>query len=626
MDYRPSPPLPSSIARWLAILLVFCGVIPALAAEGRVALIIGNAAYTQKPLKNPVNDAEDLADTLKGLGFEVLLRKNRSEEQMKQDLVDFQDRLERNKGVGLFYFSGHGMQAGRGRNFLLPVGREYKRERDVETFGVDAGMVLARMEEAGSTLNIVILDACRDSPLPAESRSAGSRGLGRMEAPSGSLIAFSTAPGSVADDNAAGRNGLYTKHLISALRATDLRLEDVFKQVGREVEKESSRRQSPEEVSKLRDVKPFYFNLRGASPVTPVARPGASSFDLGDLEEQRKARAEWSAWQSRMQADYERVAGFKDEPEQQVKAWERFLSAYAGDNPFSSDDDRLREQARGQKSQLEARLAERQRTAASRPAVVPAPAGSGRRAGEVFKDCAECPELVVIPAGSFNMGSPKSEKERFSDEGPMHRVSIGYSLAVGRFEVTQGEWKALMGSNPSGFKVCGERCPVENVSWEDAQGYIRKLKEKTGKAYRLLSESEWEYVARAGTTGPFSTGQTITSDQANFDGKYTYNGSANGEYRQTTVKVGSFPPNAFGLYDVHGNVWEWVQDVWHDNYSGAPSDGSAWESGGDGRSRVLRGGGWFINSPDLARSAIRNRDEPDYRSNDSGFRLARTLP
>ena len=164
MDYRPSPPLPSSIARWLAILLVFCGVIPALAAEGRVALIIGNAAYTQKPLKNPVNDAEDLADTLKGLGFEVLLRKNRSEEQMKQDLVDFQDRLERNKGVGLFYFSGHGMQAGRGRNFLLPVGREYKRERDVETFGVDAGMVLARMEEAGSTLNIVILDACRNNP------------------------------------------------------------------------------------------------------------------------------------------------------------------------------------------------------------------------------------------------------------------------------------------------------------------------------------------------------------------------------------------------------------------------------------------------------------------------------
>ena len=153
--------------------------------------------------------------------------------------------------------------------------------------------------------------------------------------------------------------------------------------------------------------------------------------------------------------------------------------------------------------------------------------------------------------------------------------------------------------------------PVINVSWNDAQAYCAWLTEQTGRAYRLPSEAQWEYACRAGTTTPFHFGARITTDQANFDGNYTYNGSAKGEYREQTVPVGSFPPNAFGLYDMHGNVWEWCQDAWHGNYKDAPTDGSAWEAKGD-LSRVLRGGSWSYNPRDC-RAAYRYDSAPDYR-------------
>jgi formylglycine-generating enzyme required for sulfatase activity len=222
------------------------------------------------------------------------------------------------------------------------------------------------------------------------------------------------------------------------------------------------------------------------------------------------------------------------------------------------------------------------------------------------------------------MGSSISEPDRNANEGMVHRVTIGYDLAVGKFEVTQGQWKAVMGSNPSHFKDCGDNCPVENVSWNDAQDYLKKLNARAGQRYRLLSEAEWEYAARAGTTTPFHTGETITPQQANFDGNSTYNGSAKGTYRQKTVAAGSFAPNGFGLHDMHGNVWEWVQDLYHENYTGAPVDGSAWESGGDASRRVLRGGSWY-SFPRYWRSAVRSRSTPDSRDGIAGFRIARTF-
>jgi hypothetical protein len=244
--------------------------------EKRVALVIGNGAYPRAPLANPVNDAADLSAALRRLGFEVMERRNRNSEELKRDLIEFQDKLGPG-AVGLFYFAGHGVQAGRGLNYLLPVGRDYLRERDAEMYGLEAGTVLRRMEESGAALSVVILDACRDSPLPPEARSSGSRGLARMEAPSGSLIAFATAAGSTADENRGARNGLYTQYLLRAIEAPGLRLEDVFQQVRRDVERASNRRQSPEEISKLTSA--FYFR-----PMTQAATQVATAIPDSELE------------------------------------------------------------------------------------------------------------------------------------------------------------------------------------------------------------------------------------------------------------------------------------------------------------------------------------------------------
>ena len=244
-----------------------------------------------------------------------------------------------------------------------------------------------------------------------------------------------------------------------------------------------------------------------------------------------------------------------------------------------------------------------------------------------FRDCDVCPEMVTIPAGSFLMGSPENEPGREDDEGPQRRVTLK-SFAMGKTEVTQGQWVALMGSNPSHFNTCGDDCPVENVSWEDAQEYIRRLEAKTGKTYTLPTEAQWEYAARAGATTPFHTGLTLTPAQANFDGTDSYHGGAKGEYRQKAVKVGSFAGNSFGLYDVHGNVWEWVQDCYSaGSYGGdAPTDGTAFGLAGCvSKSRVLRGGSWNDGAWRL-RAANRNLNLQGARLGYIGFRVCRLPP
>ena len=245
-----------------------------------------------------------------------------------------------------------------------------------------------------------------------------------------------------------------------------------------------------------------------------------------------------------------------------------------------------------------------------------------------FKDCEVCPEVVVVPAGRFMMGAPFDEKGRSADEGPQHLVTIDYSFAAGKYEVTFEQWDACVDDGGCSYRVDDKgwgrgKSPVINVSWEDAQTYVRWLSRKTGALYRLLSEAEWEYAARAGAATPFSSGTTIRTDQANYDGTQTYGGSSEGVARKKTVPVGSFPPNAFGLHEMHGNVWEWVEDCWNGTYMGAPDDGAAWTTG-DCQRRVLRGGSWS-NAPDRLRSANRGMYSPIDRNSLQGFRVARTL-
>ena len=226
-------------------------------------------------------------------------------------------------------------------------------------------------------------------------------------------------------------------------------------------------------------------------------------------------------------------------------------------------------------------------------------------------------EMVEIRGGRFTMGSPESEQGRDDSESPQHRVIVP-TFYAGKYLITQAQWEAVMGNNPSYFK--GEKLPVEKVSWNQAVEFCNKLSKKTGKKYRLLSEAEWEYACRAGTTKPFHFGETITPDLVNYDGNNPYANASKGLYRQETTDVGSFPPNAFGLYDMHGNVWEWCSDKWHDNYNGAPTDGSSWETGGS-EYRVQRGGSWNINAV-YCRSAIRNRNSAGDRGRNFGFRVA----
>ena len=284
-----------------------------------------------------------------------------------------------------------------------------------------------------------------------------------------------------------------------------------------------------------------------------------------------------------------------------------------------------REQAR-----LAQEAAERERLAREAKAKEAAErrAREEERPGREFRDCGECPEMVVVPAGEYLMGSRIGEGH--NDERPRHRVGIGEAFAVGKYEVTFDEWEACVADGGCGGYRPGTagwgrgRRPVVNVSWEDAKEFVRWLSERTGERYRLLSEAEWEYAARAGTRGPFHYGGTISTDEANYNGNYTYGSGSKGEYRRRTVRVESFGANGFGLHDVHGNVWEWVEDCWHDRYSGAPADGSAWVSGGDCRSRVLRGGSWDYE-PRFLRSAYRLRFTAGSRNDNSGFRVARTL-
>jgi len=260
-----------------------------------------------------------------------------------------------------------------------------------------------------------------------------------------------------------------------------------------------------------------------------------------------------------------------------------------------------------------------------------------QRGGAVIKNPMGM-EFVYVPAGSFMMGSTDAavqtaykqaqidvgadhaKLEWFTREQPQHRVAIRKGFYMGRYEVTQAHWQAVMGNNPSNFKGC-DQCPVENVSWNDAQEFIRELNAlNDGFTYSLPSEAQWEYACRAGTTTEFAFGNSLSSAPANFDGNYPYDGAPKGVNREKTTPVGSFRPNPWGLYDMHGNVWEWCEDVWHENYKGAPSDGSAWLSGGDPNFRVDRGGSWDFHG-DALRSAYRFKVKPDVRVNNSGLRI-----
>jgi formylglycine-generating enzyme required for sulfatase activity len=595
-------------------------------AGKRVALVIGNGAYTSAPpLKNPPNDARDMAVTLKALGFDVTSGINVNQRDMKRLIREFGQKLKAG-GSGLFYYAGHGVQS-KGRNYLIPVDAEIQSEAEVEDSGVDVGLVLNFMDDAQNGLNIVILDACRNNPFSRSFRSA-SDGLAQVDAPTGTLIAYATAPGRVASDGT-GHNGLYTSELLKQMRVAGLSATEMFMRVRADVMKQTANKQVPWEASSL--VGAFYF-IAPKSAGTLAEPASESKVD--------SAAFELSYWETIKNSTYAEAfrAYLEKYPSGQFAslAKNRISSLDAStrrveSKPVSNDvsptelafwdsiknsndpedfKDYLSKYPGGQFNGLaQRRIAVLANTAKTQPTTT---AGTSDVSKSTNAPAKPKPvqnkygiEMVYIPPGEFMMGSENGEK----NEQPVHRVTISQAFYIGRYEVTQAQWKEVMGNNPSRFK--GDNLPVESVSWEDAQSFIQKLNQMNdGYAYRLPTEAEWEYACRAGTTGDYAGDlDSMAWYSANYGGK--------------THPVGTKQPNGFGLYDMHGNVWEWCQD-WYDASYYASSPASDPQGPGSGKYRVLRGGSWNYVATFL-RSAFRYRTTPDLRSSHyydyDGFRV-----
>ena len=636
------------------------------ASERRTALVIGNSDYELiSPLRNPVNDARAMARVLSDLGFEVIAKENLDRYEMRKVIRDFGRKLGQG-GVGLFYYAGHGIEVG-GENFMIPLNAPIQFEDDVDVEAVSVNLLLAKLATAANRLNIVILDACRNNPYSRSFRSSAS-GLATMDAPSGTYIAYAAAPGRVAMDGE-GDNGLYTGELLKALPLPGLKIEDTFKRVRVAVQDTSGAQQVPWESSSLTG--DFYFV---SASEAPQDTPSHEIVFWQSIEDSDNPKMFDAYLENYPDGAFTKIAELKRElllaaPKQKSETddngvprggtW-KYRWACPGceaigvpttgvEGYFSNLDDcnasRIASESRASSMgggfetfsceeglELLDQMDPLPRVGGANVAIdLPAtPIAKTYKPGDTFLDCFPCPEMVVVPAGQFMMGSPSDEEGRNQDEGPQHRVTIRKPFAVGKYEVTFWEWNACVTKGGCiGYLPDDERwglwlLPVINVSWEDAQAYLRWLSRESGANYRLLSEAEWEYAARAGTTTPFHFGSTISSDQANYRGTITYGSGRKSVDRKKTVLVRSFSPNAFGLHNVHGNVWEWVADCYKGSYARAPKDGGAWTTG-DCSKRVLRSGSWF-STPWNVRSAYRNGIEPDDRSRFVGFRVARTLP
>ncbi len=539
---------------WLSIF--FASVMLAMSSsaqqkDDRVALVIGNAKYpdARAPLPTPINDATKLADELRRNNFSVEFKTNLGKKDMQRAIDAFTGKIK-NGTTALFYFSGVGLQVGR-RSYLIPTNAQIWTEADVRRDGVSVDALLAEVQRRGAKVKIVIIDAARRNPFERRFR-ASPAGLAPVEAPTGTLVLYSAAPGKLVEDNNSGATSMFAGELIKELETPNLSAEQVFNRTRIAVSRASRGDQVPWVASSLLEE----FNFRAKSSGVVMTRPPAGS-----------------------------------------------------SSPFPPAPNKP----------------ERTPPPAAAPPPPPAhatlspPREPTRRAfkpGDTFRDCAECPELVVVPAGSFQMGSSKNDREK-----PVHEVRIAKPFAIGIREVTFEEWDRCASEHSCKFRP-GDRGwgrgnrPVINVSWVDAKEFVTWLSQKTGQVYRLPSEAEWEYAARGGTNTDFFWGRAIGARHANCRECST------GETEQT-FPAGRYKPNPFGLYDTAGNAAEWVEDCWNDDFRGAPTNGTAWTKG-QCQLRVLRGGS-FDSESEYVRSNSRFRYDVDVRYSGNGFRVVREL-
>ena len=495
--------------------------------------------------------------------------------------------------MAVVFYAGHGLEVD-GVNYLVPVDARLERDTDVEYEALALDRVLRAT--SGAALRVVILDACRNNPLARSmQRTGAARSVSRGASGNWTRRCWGGDAGGVrgcgGDDGGRRRRSEQPLHDGAAdVPRAAAGAERAVPAGAAQVLEATDGEQRPHEYGSL--LSEHY--LGGASrPGTVTVADGLSATVL--------AQQETVFWQSIVNSTT--AADFE---------------AYLRQYPAGA----FRALATNRLSALRAGTAD---APATRPAADPPPR---RQAGEVIRDCPTCPELVVISAGRFRMGCVSGRDCR-DDERPVHEVEVP-SFALGVYEVTFEEYDRFAAAtgrdrpNDRGWGRDGR--PVITVSWEDATAYASWLSEETGEAYRLPSESEWEYAARAGSTTRYAWGDDIGRNRANCDGcdPRDCDGCRGFWSGRRTAPAGSFAANAWGLHDMHGNVWEWVEDCWHENYARAPRDGSAWTRGEDCGRRVLRGGSWNVNPRDL-RSANRIRLDAEYRSSIVGFRVARTL-
>jgi formylglycine-generating enzyme required for sulfatase activity len=595
--------------------------------DARVALVIGNAyPEATPPLAASVGDARALAAELRRHGFTVDLKENLNKQQMQDAIAAFIGSI-RNGGIALFYFSGYGIQADR-RSFLIPVNADIWREAEVKREGVSIDNVLAEMHRKEAKVKILIVDGAHRNRFEERFR-ANPAGLSAIDTPAGTLTLYSAAPDKLINDGS-GASSVFKSELIKQLRDADLTAEAAFNRVRIGVSRATNSEQVPSVSSTL--VEEFRFG-----PAIDACAAAADDW--------RRAEA------SRSLAAFEdHLARFPD-------------CEFAGRARARIDELRKKTTAAAPP------VAPAQPPPPAQPAVgvtpstgtVPLSAERERelKPKDTFKECAACPEMIVVPAGSFVMGSRADEKGHLDNEGPQHPVKIGKSFAVGEFHITVDQFATFVAEtrydagskcyvfeegrkmdekrgrfwrNP-GFAQTGAH-PAVCLSWNDAKAYTVWLSRQTGRTYRLLTEAEWEYAARAGSTTRYffgddekdacryANGADQTAKSTIPEAKSWAVAPCSDGYAYTSP-VGSLLPNAFGLHDMHGNAYQWVEDCWHADYTEAPADGTARTSAGCS-DRVLRGGAYWT-PPSGLRAAKRDWSRADSRYGYVGFRVARTL-
>jgi len=571
------------------------------ANESKTALVIGNSNYSGKlsKLQNPTNDAKDIKNALEDLNFEVVYTTDADQAKMDQKIREFTHKLESKKGIALFYFAGHGLEVDK-KNYLVPLNANVSDKYKVKYQTIAVNEIVDRMQNSGTRLNMLILDACRNDPF-----HRGGGGLATPQTAKGTLIAYATDPGGVAQDNPNEKNGLYTKYLLKALKAGDLNHADFFRKVKNDVYQASNGEQFP--YVNDGTIGEFYFKINSDELKSTNKRKSYpkenSTFSFDNISPSTfSLTIDPTPYDAKVQ-----ITNIKSKYHDGIKLKKGNYNIKVSKSGYITKQGNI-----DLKSDITIPIVldkEQVVYKETKPQISKIP---------IDKDTYIQPAMIKIKSGSFMMGSDDGD----SDEKPVHKVTIPNDFYIGKYEVTFKEYDKFCEdtgrSKPKDRGWGRGDHPVINVSWNDAKAYAKWLSKKTGKNYRLPTESEWEYVARAGTTTKYSFGNSSSdlNSYAWYDKNSYDKGSSHPDYG--THNVGTKQPNPWGVYDMHGNVWEWCEDWYIDNYNSTPRDGTAYNNKKD--YKVLRGGSWDFNAGGL-RSAYRVRGTAVGADDGSGFRL-----